>query len=349
MNLNNKYFPKFFQEIAGQDSIIKTLLNSIKKKAFHNAYLFAGKYGIGKTSTARLLAKAMNCSDFKNDLCGKCPACINSKFDVIEIDAASNRGIDEIREIKHISSLVSWGKYRVYIIDEAHQLTSQASNSFLKLLEQPNLQTKFIFCTTEPWKLLPTIRSRCLPFYFKPIRLYDIKDKLSDILIKEGKEIEDQKLFFKIAEQANNSLRDAINYLELCLNNLTDKIITYEIVEKSLNLIPDKQLYLLFDYLVRKNFKSFFNTLRKVVATGKRYEEIISRLKHQAQEILFVKKGITTGVNKWKVEKIKTFDYSIKSLVNILRVLNKVDGTIHNFYNPKDTTELGFLQLILEK
>lgn len=348
MSLINDSRPKFFKDVKGQDQVVSTLVKSIKNKKLHNAYLFAGKYGIGKTTLARLVAKGINCENFKDDLCGKCKSCKDTNsFDIKELDAASNRGIDEIRKLKNNSALIPFNsKYKVYIIDEAHQLTSQASNAFLKTLEEPSSRTKFIFCTTEPWKLLSTIRSRCLIFNLKPIRFRDIKERLEEILKIEKISIKDSRILYRIAENSNNTLRDAINSLEICLNNLTDNTLTSQIVESSLDWIPEKEIYNLISYLINKKPDKFFTQLSKIISMGKKYEDVISTLKHQVKEILFVKKGYIKRINKYKLQKIKQLNYKNSELMRILGYMIKTEGKILNFINPKDTSEYIFLKLL---
>jgi len=350
MSLINKYRPKYFKDVVGQANIVSTLVKSIKSNKLHNAYLFAGKYGTGKTSLARLLAKAVNCTNFKTDLCGECKSCTAESFDIIELDAASNRGIDEIRKIKENSSLIPFNsKYKVYIIDEAHQLTSQASNAFLKTLEEPSSKTKFIFCTTEPNKLLATIKSRCLPFYLKPIRFTDIKNRLEVIVEKEGYKVKDSRILFSIAERSNNTLRDAVNYLDLCIQKISDdKYLTLQIIEEALNLIDADNVFTLLDYLAVGNRKKFFDTLNVLVKNGKSYEAIVGILQHQAKEIIFVKMDISQSINPYKLKLIKEKSYSISTLVKILDTLIKTNSKITGFVNPKDFSELAFLKILLD-
>jgi len=347
MSLLNKYRPQKFKEVKGQDEIVTALVQSIKKGKLHNAYLFAGKYGTGKTTLARLVARAINCSNFKNDLCGECQASSFNNLDVIELDAASQRGIDNIRELAKNSSLIPFNsKYKVYIIDEAHQLTSQASNAFLKTLEEPSSRTKFIFCTTEPWKMLSTIRSRCLPFYLKTIRFTDIKDRLSTIVENEGIDLSDDRILFRIAENSNNTLRDAINLLEICLGKLTTNRLTLKDIESSLNLISEKDIYNLLNLLMNNKVSKFFEELNKVVSSGKRYEDILQTLKYQVKEILFVKRGFIKNINKYKLAQIKKLEYSNTQLFKLLGLLIKMEEKITGFTNPKDLSEYIFLKFM---
>lgn len=347
-DLNLIYRPHKFAQVVGQDKIVKTLVRSLKKGKVHNAYLFAGKYGVGKTTLARLLAKGLNCENFKNDLCEKC---VNNyeNLDIVEIDAASNSGIEQARRIKEDSHSKPWGKYKVYIIDEAHQLTSSAGNALLKTLEEPTASTKFIFCTTQSHKLLKTLKSRCLPFYLSPIWESDIRKRLKQILDAEKIEVEDERILDKIAGQSSNTLRDAVNYLEICLDNLEGNKLTLKDIITSLSLISEKEIYKLIEYLVEKQTKKFFESLNELITLGKTYEDIIRVLKAQIKEVIFVKKGLTKGVSEYKLSKIKQMMFPLSELVKILKMLNQIDGVINNYFIPKDTVELGFFQILMSK
>ena len=214
-----KWRPKSFDEISGQDHISTTLKQAIIQQRISHSYLFCGPRGTGKTTTARVLSKAINCLAIEGgNPCNKCTMCSSSnegKFlDIIELDAASNRGIDEIRSIKEkINFLPSEGTKKVYIIDEAHMLTDQASNAFLKTLEEPPSHVTFILCTTEPQKRLPTILSRCQRYDFRKISHPLIVQRLNSIIESEGIVAENASLEV-IAQSCDGSLRDAETILE---------------------------------------------------------------------------------------------------------------------------------------
>ena len=321
----------------------------IDNKDYEKVYLVSNewaqdKFNCTKTINWIIIDPRKGFSEIMDDLEKQWPT------DIQEIDAASNRGIDEIRKIKRNSGLIPFfKKYKVYIIDEAHALTSQASNAFLKTLEEPSSRTKFILCTTEPGKLLATIKSRCLPFYFVPIRFYDIKDKLEEITQKEGYNLKDSKILFKIAERSNNTLRDAINYLDLCLQNTEDKTLTLDIIENTLGLIQDDKIYELIDYLVGNRPQKFFTVISSLVSNGKKYEDIIVYLRGQVKEMIFVKKGLTKNISPYKLKIIKEKNYPIDKLFKILVILGKAINSIQGFVNPKDTSELAYLQIFLQK
>jgi len=221
-----KYRPQRFSELIGLDAVRSTLLNSLSKRRVGHAYLFAGPRGTGKTTTARLLAKALNCkevdsSNWNGEPCGKCDSCKaieEGRFlDLIEIDAASNRGIDDIRELREKIRLSPLrGRKKVYVIDEAHMLTREAFNALLKTLEEPPSHAVFILCTTEPEKIPETIRSRCQIFNFRRASTGDIAKKLESICAREGEELSAPEIE-KIAKAAQGGFRDAETILEQVL------------------------------------------------------------------------------------------------------------------------------------
>src|SRR3712207_4001870 len=220
--LYREYRPMVFEDVIGQDHIIKTLINQIKTDNLSHAYLFCGTRGTGKTSTAKILARAVNCTDANIKPCNKCEVCTSildsSNLDVIEIDAASNNSVDDIRELRDtVKYTPNSSKYKVYIIDEVHMLSSGAFNALLKTLEEPPSYVIFILATTEPNKIPATILSRCQRFDFKRIGLDTLVSKMRDICDREGVEISDQALSM-VARNGQGSVRDSLSILDKCLS-----------------------------------------------------------------------------------------------------------------------------------
>ena len=220
--LYRTYRPAKFSEVVGQEYIVKTLVNAIRINKIAHAYLFAGPRGTGKTSVAKLFAKAINCPNFKDEACDNCPNCKayleGNHPDIIELDAASNNGVDDIREIiEQVPYAPLLGKYKVYIIDEVHMLTTQAFNALLKTLEEPPAHVIFILATTDPQKVIPTVLSRCQRYNFSKISPYEIKKRLMEVLEKEGIPY-DEKAAAELARMAEGGMRDALSLLEQCLS-----------------------------------------------------------------------------------------------------------------------------------
>src|SRR3990172_4516629 len=216
--LYRRWRPRSFSELVGQEAITRTLTNAVAQGRVAHAYLFCGPRGTGKTTAGRLLAKAVNCLSISDgEPCNQCSACLDflqgRSLDLIEMDAASNRGIDEVRKLRERVGLAPAGRYKVYLIDEVHMLTQEADNALLKTLEEPPPHVIFVLATTEPHKVPATVVSRCQRFDFRRIPTPAVKERLAYICQREAIEAEDDVLQ-EIARSARGSLRDAINLLE---------------------------------------------------------------------------------------------------------------------------------------
>src|SRR5882762_3808247 len=290
--LYRKYRPQTFAEVVGQEAVVRTLTNAITQDKVRQAYLFAGPRGTGKTSLARILAKAVNCAHGPTATPdGTCHACVaiaaGTSLDVIEMDAASQRGIDDIRDIRDRVVLQPVeGQYKVYILDEAHQLTEAAWNALLKLIEEPPPHLLFVFCTTELQKVLPTVRSRCQTFVFQRPRLADLVKVLRWIADGESIDVPDAALAL-IARAARGAYRDAVSTLDQ-LAAATGGAITVQDVLQLLGAVEDEVLFRLCDMVAGNETAEALMFLEERSAQGQDLGRLVTDLLEHLRHLLLV-------------------------------------------------------------
>ena len=291
--LYRKYRPTTFDEVVGQDVITKTLGNAIKNNKVSHAYLFSGPRGTGKTSIAKIFAKMLNCENMDNlKPCNKCVSCTqinnNQNIDVIEIDAASNNSVDEIREIRNKISLVPTNsKYKIYIIDEVHMLTTQAFNALLKTLEEPPSHAIFIFATTEFYKIPKTILSRCQRFDYKKVSIDNIIKRLN-IIIEKEKIIIDPDALYEIARISDGGMRDAVSLLDQAASYSNEKITVKDIHEIN-GTITDEEIEKLLMNIFDNNLIDIINSINEYNNTGKDLIKIMQIIIEKLEKILIYK------------------------------------------------------------
>ena len=290
--LYRKYRPQGFDDVVGQEPVVRTLKNAISAGNVRQAYLFAGPRGTGKTSLARILAKALNCAQGPTpDPDGTCHACAaiaaGTSLDVVEMDAASQRGIDDIREIRDRVVLQPVeGRYKVYILDEAHQLTDAAFNALLKLIEEPPPHLVFVFCTTELQKMLPTVRSRCQTFVFARPRLPELVRLLQRIAEGEGIEAPEASLAL-IARSARGSFRDAVSTLDQ-LASATEGKVSVQSVLQLLGAVEEEALFRLCDFVVDRDTAGALTFLEELAEQGQDLGRLVTDLLEHLRHVLLV-------------------------------------------------------------
>ena len=291
--LYRKYRPKTFDEVIGQEHIVKTLVNQIQNNTISHAYLFCGPRGNGKTSCAKIFARAINCLNPKNGSpCNECENCKSSNdagnLDIVEIDAASNNRVEEIRDIREkINFVPTNGKYKVYIIDEVHMLTDSAFNALLKTLEEPPSYAVFILCTTEVYKLPATILSRCTRFDFKLISVNDLKQHLKKVFDDSNISYDDESLEL-IAKAGQGSVRDTLSVAEMC-QAFCNNNLTYNEVIKCLGMTSNDVLANITNLIVEKNAGGLLKLLDEMNRNGKNLNLIIKDLSEYMNNLLKVK------------------------------------------------------------
>lgn len=352
--LYRTYRPTTFDEIAGQEHITKTFKNALKNNKIAHAYLFSGPRGTGKTSIAKIIAKAVNCEHAPvENPCNDCAICRgiedNSISDVIEIDAASNNGVDEIREIRDkVKYLPGVAKYKVYIIDEVHMLSIGAFNALLKTLEEPPKHVIFILATTEPHKIPATIRSRCQRFDFRGVSIPEMIGRLNTIIEKENILIEKEAIKV-IAESAEGGMRDAISLLDQ-VNSYTDQKITVDDIHAIKGTVSNSKLLKIANEIYKNNVVEAIKQLDELVLLGKEAPRLVANLIKFYRDILIFKNVNTEDMEQLIYSDSNFIELSKKLSNNLIffyiDALNKAQNDMKWTTNSKLYLELALIKMV---
>ena len=331
--LYRKYRPTNFDEVVGQTHIIQTLKNAIIQNRIAHAYLFCGPRGTGKTSIAKIFAKTLNCTNSQDAPCGVCENCKmaanGSHPDIIEIDAASNNGVDEVRNlIDKVKYAPMQGKYKIYIIDEVLMMTSGAFNALLKTIEEPPAHVIFIFATTEPNKVLPTIISRCQRFDFNKVSMHDIKYRLSIVCKNEGIEIDENGLTL-IAQLADGGMRDALSILDQCVAYCSSHI-DVDDIRKIYGVVTSEDIGKLFYSVYKKDVDSFVKDIQKYSDMGMDIKRLTADFIHMLKDSLILdyseNSTLVSDMNKDMIRKYfksAPINFRIKCMEELMDTYNK--------------------------
>lgn len=297
-----KYRPQTFGEMLGQEAICHTLQSAIRQGKIAHAYLFCGPRGVGKTSAARIFARTINCEHLtpEGEACGSCPSCLATleqrSFNVYELDAASNNSADDIRRLnEEVYVKPQYGRYKVYIIDEVHMLSTSAFNAFLKTLEEPPEYVVFVLATTEKNKVLPTILSRCQVYDFKPIPPQQISTQLQHVADSEGLRY-DQRALDTIARQADGGMRDALSLFDRLASTAQDGVITYEQTLQVLNILDDEYFFLFTTHLYSGQYTKALLLLDELLAKGVSSRQVVTGLAEFMRSLLVAQRPETLSL-----------------------------------------------------
>lgn len=353
--LYRKFRPQNFNEIVGQEHIVTTLKNQIKSGQIAHAYLFTGPRGTGKTSVAKIFASSINCeNNVSGNMCGKCATCqalsSPSNMDILEIDAASNNRVDEIRDLReHVKYPPVNGKFKVYIIDEVHMLTDSAFNALLKTLEEPPKHVVFVLATTEVQKLPATILSRCLRFDFKLLTNLQLEKHLAKVLQESGAKFEAEALPL-IASLGEGSVRDTLSIAETVMA-FSNKNITYQSVLESVGAIDKSTLFQLGGAVLGKNASEVINKINQLIENGKSATQIAKDLSGYYRDLAVVKTSKNAAdILHYPHDLFAKLNevakaHSVNEIINCLREFSGLENSFRNTNNTRLVLEVCALKL----
>lgn len=359
-----KYRPQNFDEVIGQDHVAQTLKRALENDQLAHAFLFAGPRGVGKTTSARILAKVLNCENLQEGYksCGECGACKafldNASFNIFELDAASNNSVEHIRALnEQVRFQPQQGAYKIYIIDEVHMLSQTAFNAFLKTLEEPPPYAKFILATTEKHKIIPTILSRCQIFDFKRIQIKDIVVQLKDIAEKENKNISDDALHL-IAQKADGAMRDGLSIYDKIISSVEGDI-EYKDVADNLNVLDYEFYFKIVDGAIKEDMPEVMLINNDIIRKGFESEQFVLGLMNHLRDLLMVKDvrtaeilDIANGIKKRYEDQASLASNSF--LLSALNVLNDTSINLPRSQNKRLSVEIAlskmcYLNRIIDK
>lgn len=350
-----KYRPNTFNMVVGQDSIVATLKNAIKTNQVAQAFLFCGPRGVGKTTCARILAKALNCTNLtpEHEPCNECPSCQSfnqsASFNVYELDAASNNSVEDIRSlVEQVRISPQGAKYKVYIIDEVHMLSNQAFNAFLKTLEEPPSYAKFILATTEKHKIIPTILSRCQVYDFKRITDNDIAKHLEYVAKQEGVTIEQEALRV-IASKADGALRDALSIFDQLVSSSGNQI-SYKTTIHHLNVLDVDHYFKMTEHLFSEDVTTALLLFDEILAQGFDGQHFIAGLATHFRNLLLAQTPGTVklmessdAVKQKYIQQVQGIDRML--LVRAMELANQCDFNYKMSNNKRLSVEICLLQI----
>ena len=349
------YRPKTFEDVVGQEHIVKTLKNQIKNNNIGHAYLFSGTRGTGKTSTAKIFARAVNCLNAINEEpCNECEICVDTLndniMDIVEIDAASNNSVDDIRELREsVKYTPSKAKYKVYIIDEVHMLSQGAFNALLKTLEEPPSYVIFILATTEPHKIPATILSRCQRFDFKRVSSKDIASRMAYICEKENIQAEEKALSL-IARNSQGALRDALSILDQCMSFGNEKIEYNDVIEL-LGTVNIDELFELSQAIICEDTKKSLQILNEFIIWGKDIRNLINDLIDHFRNLMVCKVSRELdeiiSLPEETIERLKeqAKTININDLIRILNILSETQDSMKSSSNTRILAEVTIMKI----
>ena len=353
--LYRAYRPQNFEDVVGQEHIIRTLKNQIENNNVGHAYLFSGTRGTGKTSTAKIFARAVNCENSTNqEPCNECEVCkdiLNDNImDVVEIDAASNNSVDDIRELReNVKYSPTKAKYKVYIIDEVHMLSQGAFNALLKTLEEPPSYIIFILATTEPHKIPATILSRCQRFDFKRVTVKDMTARMQKICNEENIVVEDKALNL-VARNSQGALRDALSILDQCIS-FGDNKIEYKDVVELLGTVNVEQLFELAKCIIEQDTRQSLQILNEFVIWGKDIRNLINDLIDHFRNLMVCKVSsdleeiISLPEETIEQLKLQAKYVDINDLIRILNILSTTQDQMRSSSNPRILAEVTMMKI----